>query len=519
VTALAQGTAGAALVMSFALLCVQQIRAASILLAVQSAAAAVAAVVLRQPLLAIAPVLLAAGTWFAPRFLDALKPRTVPTGGAKWAVGAGATLAVLCQSQAGLALPLTVILLSILLAATQRHPLMQVIALIGIQNGVVLAACLVNHLGVPPAMLLPVACFVLPLPLAAGLLVPMRTRRNEKTAAWIAWFDLTVSLGVFVSTLLVPLDSIASVFAPLLGLDGVLRSCGRRNRAAMSLTNRSLALLTGVLLVLAVCSPNPIIAWLAVFASTATALLPTLTRRWNAAMLAFLGAGIALFGLLLLTLAPSVPGYFSVFAGFTAIAAIVPDLAPVLVVLLLRLANQAPWPPAAESLGLAITLIALLVCATMVWGKSPLSSVTLLQQSHACIAALSVCLGQSDGRFAALVLLVLVILTRAAARVTDGLAASLAIAGLAGLPPLGVFPGLILVVLVLTGHDAWLLFPLGAACIPILLASLPRRLPTFRLKAAIPSVGWLPLALALFSGYFAPDGLVHWWHALTAGRG
>ncbi len=61
-TALAQGTAGVALVMGFALLCVQQISAASILLAVQSAAAAVAAVVLRQPLLAIPPVLLAGGT-------------------------------------------------------------------------------------------------------------------------------------------------------------------------------------------------------------------------------------------------------------------------------------------------------------------------------------------------------------------------------------------------------------------------------------------------------------------------
>ncbi len=255
----------------------------------------------------------------------------------------------------------------------------------------------------------------------------------------------------------------------------------------MSLTNRSLALLTGVLLVLAVCSPNPIIAWLAVLASIATALLPTLTRRWNAAMLAFLGAGIALFGLLLLTLAPSVPGYFSVFAGFTAIAAIVPDLAPVLVVLLLRLANQAPWPPAAESLGLAIALIALLVCATMVWGKSPRSSVTLLQQSHACIAALSVCLGQSDGRFAALVLLVLVILSRAAARVTDGPAASLAIAGLAGLPPLGVFPGLVLVVLVLTGHDAWLLLPAGCRLHPDL-ARQPAKAP-----ANLPAQGSDPL--------------------------
>jgi hypothetical protein len=434
-------------------------------------------------------------------------------------VGAGATLAVLCQSQGSIALPLTVILLSILLAATTRHPLMQVMALVGIQNGVVLAACLINHPGVPPVMLLPVACLILPLPLAVGLLFPVLMRRGNKAADWIAWLDLGLSLAVFAATLLVPLDSTASVFAPLLGLDGVLRSCQRRKRAAMSPAARGLALLTSVFLVLAVCSPNPIIDWLAVLASTATALLPTLTRRWNAVVLASLGAGVALFGLLLLTLAPSVPGYFSVFAGFTAIAAIVPDLSVVLVILLLRLANQAPWPPAAESLGLAIASIALLVCAAMVRGKSPRSSVTLLQQSQASIAALSVCLGQADGRFAALAMLVLVILTRAAARVADGPAASLAIAGLGGIPPLGVFPGLVLVVLAMTGHDAWLLLLLGAACVPILLASLPGRPLTFRFKAAVPSVGWLPLALALFSGYFAPDGLVRWWHVLTAGRG
>lgn len=283
---------------------------------------------------------------------------------------------------------------------------------------------------------------------------------------------------------------------------------------------RGFALLTGIFLVLAVCSPSPIIAWLAVFASIATALSPPLTRRWNAAVLAFLGAGVALFGLLLVTLAPSVPGYLSVFAGFTAVAAIVPDLAVVLVILLLRLANQAPWPPAAEALGIAMALVALLACAAKLRGTSPWSSISLLQQSQASIAALSVCLGRADGRFAALVLLVLVILTRAAARVADGPVADLAIAGLGGLPPLGVFPGLILVVLAITGQDAWLLLPVGAACVPIVLASRPRRhLLARRPQAAILSVGWLPLALALVFGYFAPDGLVRWWHVLTAGRG
>jgi hypothetical protein len=29
----------------------------------------------------------------------------------------------------------------------------------------------------------------------------------------------------------------------------------------------------------------------------------------------------------------------------------------------------------------------------------------------------------------------------------------------------------------------------------------------------------LPLALALLTGYFAPEGLVRWWHVLTVGGG
>jgi len=236
-----------------------------------------------------------------------------------------------------------------------------------------------------------------------------------------------------------------------------------------------------------------------------------------------------------------------VFAGFVAIAAVVPDLAVVLVILLLRLANQAPWPPAAEALGIAVAPAALLVCAAGLRGKSPRAAVSLLQQSQASIAAFSLCLGQANGRFAALVLLILLILTRAAARVPNGPAAALAVAGLGGVPPLGVFPGLVLVVLATMAHSAWLLLPLGAAAVPMLIAGLPKDLsPGTRsavvgpaanvhrrprnhepepgsfgrkLTRAMPSVGWLPLALALLTGYCAPEALVRWWRLLTAGQG
>ena len=96
---------------------------------------------------------------------------------------------------------------------------------------------------------------------------------------------------------MVPLDSTASIFAPLLALDGTLRSWQRRNRLAMSPLHRALALLSGLFPVLAVAAPDPTIAWLAILAAILTARLPTMTRRWDDTVLAILGAGIALFGL------------------------------------------------------------------------------------------------------------------------------------------------------------------------------------------------------------------------------
>ena len=507
-TALGQGMAGLALVMGFALLCIRQVRAAIILLSVQCAAVAVTAIVQHQPLMAIPPVLLAAAAWFIPDHLATLEPRTTPLGGAKLGVAAAAVLAVLCQSQAALALPLSVILLSALLVATRRHPLMHVMAMVGLQNGIVISAAAAETM-------LPLACLALPLPLAGGVLLPRL--KNHSPAHWHRWVDLGLALAILLTTLLTPLDPLASIFAPLLGLDLVLRSWQRTRRPALPPIRRGLALLTGLFPLLAVCPPDPAVGWLAILGCIATSLLPALTRRWDDAVLAVLGAGLALFGLT--AAGTSLLAYFSIFAGFAAVAAVIPDLAPVLVILILRLALYAPWPPSALALGLAIASAALVSCAALLRGRP---SLTLLQQSQAAIAALAVCLGQPDGRFAALVLLILLILSRSAARSAPRIAprivgepvAPLAIAGLAGVPPLGVFPGLILVALALTRHHAWLLLPTGAACIPILLASLPRRMP-----ALAPSVGWLPMALALLAGYFAPDGLVHWWHVLTVGHG
>jgi hypothetical protein len=53
--------------------------------------------------------------------------------------------------------------------------------------------------------------------------------------------------------------------------------------------------------------------------------------------------------------------------------------------------------------------------------------------------------------------------------------------------------------------------------VPILLAGLPRRLPAVSPRAALLSIGWLPLALGALFGLFAPMTLVRWLAAVTMG--
>jgi hypothetical protein len=537
-SALATGSAGLALVMCFALLCTAQLRGATIMLMIQSGALAVAAVVLHQPLMAFPPLVLAAGIWGGGIWRRRQTTDPALAGGEKLSVGRwgvpgvvlGAVLAILCQSQAGFALPLAIVLLSILLAVTRPHPLMRVVALVSAQNGIALAGCLpIQPETFQATPLLPAACVILPLPLAAGLLAPpvwsLPTRRTlslahsrlTNAAEWLRSADLGIALAIFAATLIVPLDSLASIFAPLFGLDGVLRSCVRWNRNALPPLRRGTALAQTGFIVLAACAPNLIAGWLAVVCAMATTLLPALSRRWDSAVLAFFGAGLALFGILVLLSAPSMLGYFSLFAGFTAIAAIVPDLAVVLVILTLRLADQASWPPEVAALGSSIALLALLACALLLTSRVKSRRVTLLLLSQASIAALAICMGESEGRFAALVLLILLILTRSAARLSKGPAATLAVAGLGGVPPFGVFPALVLIVLTMSARGPWFLLPLGAALVPILLASLPGNVPDFSPRRTMPSIAWLPLLLAVLIGYCAPDGLTHWWRILTAG--
>jgi hypothetical protein len=240
--------------------------------------------------------------------------------------------------------------------------------------------------------------------------------------------------------------------------------------------------------------------------------------RHDRATLGYVGAGLALFGLLQLSQDPSAVAFLSLFGGYAVMAAVVPDLALPLLVLLLRFADGIDWPPVAGVLGTAIAVAALLGCAALLpQAAGRAHRAVLLQLGQASVAALAIATMQPEGRYAAAVLLILLALTRAACRVANGPAGVLALAGLAGLPPLGVFPGVVLVVLAVSSHAPWILLPLVAGLVPMLLAGLPPRLRLWPLRPTLLSIGWLPLALALLFGFFTPAEFVRWLSALTAG--
>ncbi len=504
-TVLAQAMPGVALAVGLALLCIRRVRTAAVLLAMQSAATAVAAAAVRQPLLALPPLLLGALVWFAPGRLAGQPPEMLPAGGTKPALAAGAILTVLCQSRGELALPLSVLLLAILLAACRRETWMRVMALVAIQNGIVLAACLSSF---TPELFI-VATAVLPLPLGLSLILARRPGLTARAFALVrlAPLDLAASLAGLAATVLLPLSPLATAFAPLLALDGLFQSYARGHKVGLAPGSRIAALVASTMVTGAACFPQPAAVWLAVLAAIGAHFAAAPNRRQDTAILAFAGAGVLLFGLLLAE-QPTVLACFCVFAGMIAVAAAVPDLAVPLTILLLRLSSRTDWPETAATLGLGIALAALAVCAIEL---SRRRGVALLYLAQTSIAAAAICLGTPDGRFAAVVLLTLSILSRTATRLAGQPGAALSFAALAGVPPLGVFPGLVLAALALAGHNAWLLLPAGAAFVPILLAVRPVT------PGLSPSLAWIPLGLALAAGYLAPDGLVRWWHLLAAG--
>ena len=221
-------------------------------------------------------------------------------------------------------------------------------------------------------------------------------------------------------------------------------------------------------------------------------------------LLAGVALGLALFG----TIAPaSSVATGCVLLGLAALAMAVPDLLAVLLLLALRHAG-----PELAVLGLVAAMAS--GARTMVGDKA---QPAWLAVGQAGVVAVLFGLRTPDTVFAGLVLALLLVFAQAAQALArgQGLAALLASAGLAGLPPFGVFPGLALALLAVGRQAPWLLVGLLPALAALGWAAIVR-LPT---PTIAPSdrwaPAWIPLGAALLVGFCLPGPIAEWLRALA----
>ncbi len=240
--------------------------------------------------------------------------------------------------------------------------------------------------------------------------------------------------------------------------------------------------------------------------AAAVALVPHIRAGWYRVPLCGAGLGLLLFGSIL-PAAPLASG--CALLGLAALAVAVPELLPLLPFLALRFAG-------AELVG--VGLAGMLGCAmgVLLW-PSDKNRLSWIAFGQAGVIALAFGLRSPDAIFAGVLLAVLLVLSQAARELAkgQGLAGLLASAGLAGLPPFGVFPGLALVILATARQAPWLL----VGVLPALAAmgwAVVARMPTPRIGATDRwSAAWVPLALALLVGFALPGPVTAWLHVLA----
>jgi hypothetical protein len=323
-------------------------------------------------------------------------------------------------------------------------------------------------------------------------------------------------------------DSLAALFAVLISTCGLAMRwrrlyrwhCVGGRRAAGQVMLGS---------VLAACLlADPLLTWLALVAATAAALYPALSRTWNGVPVAATGLALALFGSIAehgvratVILAPA-----ALILGYATLASLLPDLLIVLLALLLRLRllGQMAISPEAINPGVGPMLIGLGLAASMGCGLALLMRpdtprrLALLRLGQGSAALVVFGLGGSEAVFAGLVQVVLLALTSAAAEVggRTGPERIAVAAGLGGLPPLGVFPGLALIAIVIAHRAAWLLLPLGAGLLMMGWATVIRLSQARWIGPVRFAPVWVPLGLVLLIGWFLPQPAADWLRAVAA---
>ncbi|HVC59436.1 MAG TPA: hypothetical protein VND19_03595 [Acetobacteraceae bacterium] len=425
-------------------------------------------------------------------------------------------LAVLASAIPGTGLALAVVLLGLLLVASRSLPAQQALGIGAVQNGLALAAITAGLSNWRLALV------VLPLLPALAFGALWLGRDRARTALLlaprpVAWIDAGLCGLALLFACALPwqlgahgsvwrLDARAAQMILLLAALAAAASWARRGTTPV--WGSRLAMLAGT--VVAVLSTAPLASWLGMALATvgvAGAALPVRAESWRRLRLGCTGLGLALFGAVALhATPPPLPVIGCAMLGYGTLAVLAPEPAVAAVALILRMRG-----PATEDLLLALGSAALLVGAlSLATTRGPQRrSLNLVWLAQGGAAVFAFGLGTSGGNLAGLLQLSFLALTQCALLLAreGGLDRLAALAGLAGVPPFGLFPSLALILAATAARSPWMLLPLGAGLAGVAGAVL-LQLPSERRLLLSPA--WVPLALLLIAGFAMPEPLLAW---------
>lgn len=355
--------------------------------------------------------------------------------------------------------------------------------------------------------------------LAAGLLIALRPH------AWRRWVEQGVCLLVLLLAVVLPWEAeapgprVADLLAMLFAAGALTdaMTVPARHRLAQAAGQVRLA---AVLLALLPIDPLLSLLFLAL-ASTASAArhLPRTEAVASRLLASNASLGLALFGVVALQAGSVAIGGIALLLAWGALVVLDSAFLPLVLLLALRLQAAADTVSHSNLVGdlmVAAGLAVLLAAAAaqvLRPGMRRLPSLLTLAQGGVALCGFG--LGGGDLRFAGMVHLTLLTLSRSALLLSgeagfDRLASLL---GMSGLPPFGLFPSLALIVAGTAVMAPWLLLPmavglagLGWACVT--------RLPAAHAPTR-PTVAWIPLVLVLLLGFAMPSPIAAWFHALS----
>jgi hypothetical protein len=352
--------------------------------------------------------------------------------------------------------------------------------------------------------------------LAAGVLMVLHASMPRR------WVEQGASLLVLLTIVALSRtsDACVSLLIGALTAVGALADAvipGERHRFSQAARQVRLAAI-----LIATLPVNALVIWLAL-ALAAVAGAATRLPRMRTALTHLVPAnaalGVALFGAVAFQVHAVPTGSVALLLGWGTLVLLDPALLPLFVLLALQLQGS-----------LAGTVHAALVGNIMIGlglGGLLLSAAFLLlrpdstRRPHALTLAqggIALCafgIGGPEMRFAGLLHLTLLVLSRCALLLSSDVGADrvASVAGLSGLPPLGVFPSLALILFGTAIGMPWLLVPLVAGLVAIGWTSathLPQDATRVRRSAA-----WVPLACALVLGIATPAPVVSWLQAIS----